>query len=38
MIADHLEETFEPRRYLLDGNRPSQTARLALFHTLIQGM
>ena len=29
-IADRLEGTFEPLRYSLEGNRPSQTARLAL--------
>ena len=37
MIADHLEGTFGPLRYILEGNRPSQTAHLALFHALIQG-
>ena len=35
-IADRLEETFGPRRYILEGNRPSQTAHLELFLALIQ--
>ena len=38
MIANHLEGTFEPLRYLLEGTRPKQTAHLARSITLIQGM
>ena len=34
-IADRLEGIFGPLRYSLEGNRPSQTAHLALFHIWI---
>ena len=34
-IADRLEPTFGPLCYFLKGNRPSQTARLALFPAWI---
>ena len=37
MIANHLEGTFEPLRYILEGTRPKQTAHLALSYALIQG-
>ena len=36
-IADRLEWTFGPLRYNLEGNRPSQTAHLALFHARFHG-
>ena len=35
MIANHLEGTFGPLRYILEGTRPKQTARLALFSAWI---
>ena len=38
MIADHAEGTFVRLRYLLGGDRPSQTAHEALFLTRIHGM
>ena len=38
MIADHAEGTFVRLRYLLGGDRPSQTAHEALSLTLIQGI
>ena len=37
MIANHAEGTFELLRYLLGGNRPSQTDPLTLFPTRIHG-
>ena len=37
MIADHAEGTFEVLRYVLGGNRPSQTVHLTLFSTRIHG-
>ena len=37
VIANHTKQTFERLRYRLGGDRPSQTARLALFSVLIQG-
>ena len=37
MIANHVEDTFEPLRYFLGGDRPSQTAQKALSLALIQG-
>jgi hypothetical protein len=36
MIADHAEGTFVRLRYLLGGDRPSQTAHEALFLTLLK--
>ena len=36
-ITDRAEGTFELLRYLLGGDRPSQTTHLALFQHLIQG-
>ena len=36
-IADRTKQTFERLRYSLGGDRPSQTAQLALFFDLIQG-
>ena len=38
VIADHTKQTFERLRYRLGGDRPSQTARLALFLISIQRM
>ena len=38
MIANHDEGTIELLRYLLGGNRPSQTDPLTLFPTRIHGM
>ena len=38
MITNHAEGTFESLRYILGGDRPSQTTRLTLFQTLIQGL
>ena len=35
MISDHAEGTFERLRYILGGDRPSQTAHLTLFPTRI---
>ncbi len=35
-IADRAERTFERLRYLLGGDRPSQTARLTVSQDLIQ--
>ena len=37
MIANHGEGTFELLRYLLGGNRPSQTDHLTLSHARIHG-
>lgn len=37
MISNHSEGTFERLRYLLGGDRPSQTARLTLSPTMISG-
>ena len=37
MITNHAEGTFESLRYILGGDRPSQTTRLTLFPILIQG-
>ena len=37
VIADHTKQTFERLRYRLGGDRPSQTAQLALFSVPIQG-
>ena len=36
MVSIHAERTFERLRYLLGGDRPSQTARLAMSPDLIQ--
>ncbi len=36
VIADHTKQTFERLRYNLGGDRPSQTARLALFSDSLQ--
>jgi hypothetical protein len=36
VIADHTKLTFERLRYRLGGDRPSQTARLALSSVSIQ--
>jgi len=38
MIANHDEVSFGLLRYSLGGNRPSQTARLAMSDRLIQGV
>ena len=37
MITNHAEGTFESLRYHLGGDRPSQTTRLTLFLSPIQG-
>ena len=37
MVSIHAERTFERLRYLLGGDRPSQTAHLTLSPNLIQG-
>ena len=37
MVSDHAEPTFERLRYSFGGDRPSQTAHLAMFPDLIQG-
>ncbi len=37
VITDHTKLTFERLRYRLGGDRPSQTAQLALLSVLIQG-
>jgi hypothetical protein len=37
MITDHAEGTFGSLRYILGGDRPSQTTRLTLFLDLLQG-
>jgi hypothetical protein len=37
-MADQAEGTFERLRYLLGGDRPSQTTHLALFPTRITGL
>ena len=37
MITDHAEGTFESLRYILGGDRPSQTTRLTLSLTRIHG-
>ena len=37
MISNHSEQTFERLRYLLGGDRPSQTAHLTLSPTTISG-
>ena len=36
-ISNRAEGTFARLRYILGGDRPSQTTRLALFSALIQG-
>ena len=36
-IANRIEGTFELLRYLLGGDRPSQTAHLSLSHARIHG-
>ena len=38
MIADHAEGAIALLRYLLGGDRPSQTAHIALFPTRIHGI
>ena len=35
MISNHPEGTFGRLRYILGGDRPSQTACLKLFHPLL---
>ncbi len=37
MITDHAEGTIESLRYILGGDRPSQTTRLTLSLTRIHG-
>ena len=37
MIADHAEGTFESLRYILGGDRPSQTTHLTLSPNRIHG-
>ena len=37
MITDHAEGTFGSLRYILGGDRPSQTTRLTLFRIQIHG-
>ena len=37
LITKQPEGTFERLRYILGGNRPSQTTRLAMFPSPIQG-
>jgi len=37
MITDHAESTIESLRYILGGDRPSQTTRLAVFLYRIHG-
>ena len=37
MISNHTEGTLGRLRYILGGNRPSQTTRLTLFRTRIHG-
>ena len=37
MVSIHAEPTFERLRYILGGDRPSQTARLTVSHYPIQG-
>ena len=37
MITDHAEGTFESLRYVLGGDRPSQTTHLTLFPDRIHG-
>jgi hypothetical protein len=37
MITDHAEGTIESLRYILGGDRPSQTTRLTLFLHRIHG-
>ena len=37
MITNHAERTFGSLRYILGGDRPSQTTRLTLFLTQIHG-
>ena len=37
MISNHREETFAHLRYSLGGDRPSQTARLALSPPPLKG-
>ena len=37
MVSIHVERTFERLRYLLGGDRPSQTARLTVSPNPIQG-
>ena len=38
LIANQAEGTFERLRYILGGDRPSQTTRLTLFPTRITGL
>ncbi len=38
MISNHSEGTFGRLRYLLGGDRPSQTAHLTVSQYLIQGI
>ena len=38
MVSNHSEVTFERLRYLLGGDRPSQTARLTLSPAVIAGV
>ena len=38
MVSNHSEVTFERLRYLLGGDRPSQTARLTLSPIQIMDM
>ena len=37
MISNHSEGTFGRLRYLLGGDRPSQTAHLAMSHDRLHG-
>ena len=37
MITNHAKGTFESLRYILGGDRPSQTTRLTLFPRQIHG-
>ena len=37
MITNHAEGTFESLRYILGGDRPSQTTRLTLFPYQFHG-
>ena len=38
MVADHAENAFALLRYSFGGDRPSQTAHIALFLTRIHGV
>src|SRR5512146_2789587 len=38
MISNHSEGTFGRLRYILGGDRPSQTAHLTMSHDLLQGL